>query len=318
MGSENLLGEENPRSLTHCSSVNLALVLALSLEFRLYLGTKILTKKKKKRHHPSLSYRSRCCCKSSCSLSALTRPLSHLLWPCSQLIWLFWQRKGPDHSSEFSNDFCLILYLIVLWIGQTVLELFLSTSISDANQRRENTRCPHVFSAALLLWRERMADELYAIYEWGLRGLELQKNERTQLMGRKNDQEEADSQKFVERKQWPSSNHYFLCALGQKYQGMFFSNRGNWFLGVTYWSVIVPIEGQRKHLRTGKARFHEQITSLEVKKTVTTTQDSILLQTRVKSLLGPNSLSVKWEEYYLPHRGVVRIQSLMSRKALWG
>lgn len=27
------------------------------------------------------------------------------------------------------------------------------------------------------------------------------------------------------------SKHYFLCALGQKYQGMSFSNRGNWFLG---------------------------------------------------------------------------------------
>lgn len=265
MGSENLLGEENPRSLTHCSSVNLALVLALSLEFRLYPGTKILTKKKKKKKAPPrLSHRFRCRCKSSCSLAALTRPLSHLLWPCSQLILLFWQHKGPDHSLEFSNDFCLILYLIILWIGQTVLELFLSTSISDANQRRENTRRP--FSAALLLWWEWTADELYAIYEWGLRGLELQKNERTQWMGRKNDQEEAGSQKFVERKQWPLSNHYFLCALGQKYQGMFFSNRGNWFLGVTYWSVIVPIEGQRKHLRTGKSRFHEQITSLEVKK----------------------------------------------------
>ena len=48
MGSENLLGEENSRSLTHCSSVNLALVLILSLEFRLYPGIKILTKKKKK------------------------------------------------------------------------------------------------------------------------------------------------------------------------------------------------------------------------------------------------------------------------------
>lgn len=49
MGSENLLGEENSRSLTHCSSVNLALVLVLSLEFRLYPGIKILTEKKKKK-----------------------------------------------------------------------------------------------------------------------------------------------------------------------------------------------------------------------------------------------------------------------------
>ena len=47
MGSENLLREENSRSLTHCSSVNLALVLVLSLEFGLYPGIKILTKKKK-------------------------------------------------------------------------------------------------------------------------------------------------------------------------------------------------------------------------------------------------------------------------------
>lgn len=79
MGSENLLGEENSGSLTRCSSVNLALALVLSLELRLYPGIKILTEKKKKRHHPSLSYRPRCYCKSSCSLSALTRPLSHLL-----------------------------------------------------------------------------------------------------------------------------------------------------------------------------------------------------------------------------------------------
>lgn len=48
MGSENLLGEENSGSLTRCSSVNLALVLVLSLELRLYPGIKILTEKKKK------------------------------------------------------------------------------------------------------------------------------------------------------------------------------------------------------------------------------------------------------------------------------
>ena len=77
MGSENLLREENSRSLTHCSSVNLALVLVLSLEFGLYPGIKILTKKKKAPPKPVLQ--AQVLLQTSCSLSALTRPLSHLL-----------------------------------------------------------------------------------------------------------------------------------------------------------------------------------------------------------------------------------------------
>lgn len=44
-----------------------------------------------------------------------------------------------------------------------MLEFFLSTSISDANQTKENLR--HPFSAALLFGREWTADELDAIYE---------------------------------------------------------------------------------------------------------------------------------------------------------
>ena len=80
MGSENLLREENSRSLTHCSSVNLALVLVLSLELGLYPGIKILTKKKKKKKAPPKPVlQAQVLLQTSCSLSALTRPLSHLL-----------------------------------------------------------------------------------------------------------------------------------------------------------------------------------------------------------------------------------------------
>lgn len=73
---------------------------------------------------------SSCWWKASCSLAVdpWQEFLSHLLWLCSpRLILLFWQHKGPDHSLEFNNDFCLILYLIILWIGQILLGLFVST-----------------------------------------------------------------------------------------------------------------------------------------------------------------------------------------------
>lgn len=114
------------------------------------------------------------------------------------------------------------------------------------------------------------------------------------------------------------SNHYFLCALGQKYQGMSFSNRGNWFLGSDVLKRYCSNRRSEKASTDTKGTLSWTDHVVGSKKTVTTTQDSILLQTWVKSLLGPNSFSVKWEEYCSPHRGVVRIKSLMSRKALWG
>lgn len=61
--------------------------------------------------------------------------LSHLLWLTQRLILLFWQCKGSDHSLELNNDFCLILYLIVPWIGQMLMAYLSPQDIFDGNQK---------------------------------------------------------------------------------------------------------------------------------------------------------------------------------------